>query len=124
MLPEQNRGPYAPKLSDRPLDERIEHAFDERARILGLIEQSRSYINRCHAHAKAELGEEYTTAKNGDVREVLVQEFLEDDVDYWQEVTELETQQFYLTTIDNEISKLRLLVAYKEACFEHKKRED
>lgn len=93
------------------LAERIEAAFDEAIEARSVMLYASRNLEDLRAQAKLEHADEWASAKNNDVRAVLLAGWLEEDDAYGKAVLEYQEGRIGFRLALLEIERLKLLVA-------------
>lgn len=110
-----NKIEQALAVSERSLSERIEAAYDEAISQRERMLEAQGEIRRAEENVKVEHSEEWAGAKNGDVRKVLLAEWLAHDDPYVQARIYYDRARDSYRLYLLEIERLKLLVALEGA---------
>jgi hypothetical protein len=100
---------------ERSLSERIEAAYDEAKAYRGRMFLERGEIEEREENAKIKHSQEWASAKNNDVRRVLLQEWLDGDAEYLHASQQYHIARNAYRLALLEIDRLKLLVELAKA---------
>ena len=92
------------------MEERINAAWDEVVRARKSMELSRWATDDAEETAISDLGDEWTNAKNNDVRRALVREKLAEDLDYHEARNQYRKARAELRVALFEVERLKMLI--------------
>lgn len=97
------------------LNTRIENAFDEAILNRKLMLEAQWEVQLKETNAKVEHPDEWAAAKNGEVRSMLLADWLRDDAEYWSRREDHNTARNLYRIGLLEVERLKLLVEARKA---------
>lgn len=95
--------------------QRIEQEHDIMKVYVQNAQQARAAIDDAEMDAIKELGDDYETARNSEVRQALIRRQLDDNDDYWEAKRALRGSQHLIEQQEIELKKLRMMIQNKQA---------